>query len=238
MALKIFTEIFETRSSPHAKTLRTSFLDKIESTFGIIFGRPNRFYGLFDFMTLGLFLLILVLGLSSFDLLRSPLGFLAPLVIVPLIIINIPLLAVRFLVSFILTVIASPIVFLVNFVAKIIAQNELKLIADEISKHEPNVEFSIEAQKNENSFTYTLYTLTNRIENRESKVPVIYVGIKSPPHISITVTSQNEVTNGHENKKLFQALFKLNFHNVLKKLEKSKNIDLEENIELLLNQPS
>ncbi len=238
MAFRIFTAILETRSSPHAKTLRTTFYDKLKDTFETIFGSPARMYGFFDFLTLGLPWLILFLGLESLNLLRSPLGFLAPLVIVPLAIINIPLLAIRFLVSLLLTVIASPIVFLVNFIAKILAQGELKLIADETSKHEPNAEFSIKAQKNANSFTYTLYTLTNRREDREGMVPVIHVGIKSLPHASITITNQNEVTTGYENKKLFQALFKLNIHNVLGKLENSENKDLEENIELLLNQPS
>jgi len=128
-----FLEIAESKKRPHARTLRTSLSQKLWDAFNTINGRPpvlsdKPHIGLFDIGTLfipALFLGMLSWSLDATD--KSPLAFFA---VIPLVIINIPLVAARFVVSAIATIVTSPITGLVHLFSSLMAKKTKKQAID------------------------------------------------------------------------------------------------------------
>lgn len=128
--LSPFAEIIESTTHRHARTLRTSFLQKLWDTFFVLGGRPlylgfKSHAGIFDCLTL--YLPFALLLLSEWCITQNKLNYLAPPLVVIAFIINTPFLIARFLFSMLVGLVTLPIVALVHGVSAYLAKESTLL---------------------------------------------------------------------------------------------------------------
>jgi|GEM_PF-3889617 len=119
-------EIAETKTFPHARTLRTSFFQKLKDTYNALAGKlplplvnQQPHVGIFDYLTLfipaGLFFLLI------WCLEDEKSNFFAKVLLIPAILINIPFLVARVALSAVATIIFSPIIAIVHGISQLVA---------------------------------------------------------------------------------------------------------------------
>lgn len=119
-----FTELIETPRFPHARTLRTSFLQKLMDTYHVMAGEanlaaPKPHVGVFDYLTL--FVPAGFLGLYLWCLNNRGERFLANALLIPVFLINTPLLVARSLFGGVTTVLFSPVIAIVHGLSRLAA---------------------------------------------------------------------------------------------------------------------
>src|SRR5580704_17890270 len=119
-------EIVETKTYPHARTLRTSFLQKLWDTYNAIAGKPpllasKPHVGIFDYLTLYIPAGLLFLMGWCFENENAGKNFLATVLLIPVILINIPLLIARVAFSAAATILFSPITAIVHGISLLVA---------------------------------------------------------------------------------------------------------------------
>jgi hypothetical protein len=117
-------EIIETQTYPHARTLRTSFLQKLWDTYNAIAGKPpilarKPHVGIFDYLTL--YIPAGLLFLMGWCLENAGRNFLATVLVIPVVLINIPLLIARVAFSAVATLLFSPITAIVHGISRLSA---------------------------------------------------------------------------------------------------------------------
>lgn len=134
ISLNPFSGIIETIKYPFARVLRTSFLNKLGDTYRVIAGSlpmdyPKSHPGLLDYMTLGVFYgLLLALQLSMDKMEESAF---ARAVFMPLVLLNIPALALRIISGTLLTLLAAPVVYAVHRLGRILGRKTIEEFLDE-----------------------------------------------------------------------------------------------------------
>lgn len=125
-----FAEIIETKTYPYARTLRTSLLHKIRDTYNVLVGESpilarNPHVGIIDYLTL--FIPTSLLFLMGWCNARR--NFIATSLVVPLVLINIPLLIGRIAFGVVATLLFSPITAIVHGISRpAAAQNYTKAL--------------------------------------------------------------------------------------------------------------
>ncbi|CAM2949472.1 hypothetical protein [Legionella worsleiensis] len=121
MRFNPFSFLNESRDNPHARTLRTSFSEKLDDTYSVFYGdvytssRDARM-GLFDWATLG----ITAFLARSEVYMNNSTTLWSLLLGVPVYALNRMLDIPRFLVSFIAKIAAAPITFLVSEIVRLV----------------------------------------------------------------------------------------------------------------------
>ncbi|KTD17931.1 hypothetical protein [Legionella jordanis] len=118
------TELFESRTFPHARTLRTSFLQKLWDTYNAFAGKApilsrKPHSGIFDYLTLYAAAGLLFLMLWCFE--NAHRNFLATVLLLPVALINIPLFIARVAISVVTTIAFSPLIALVHGISRLAA---------------------------------------------------------------------------------------------------------------------
>jgi hypothetical protein len=117
-------EIVETQTYPHARTLRTSFVQKLQDTFYAIAGKlpilaRKPHVGIFDYLTL--YIPTGLLFLMEWCLEKARGNFLATVLLTPVVLINISLLIARVAFSVVATILFSPITAIVHGISRLVA---------------------------------------------------------------------------------------------------------------------
>lgn len=124
-----FNELFESNKYPHARTLRTSFIQKFWDTFNALTGNApffnrNPHLGIFDYLTIGISASLYLLMVWSWDKVGK--NVLANLLIIPVTLINIPITITRFAFGIVGTIVLSPLTALIHGISKCFAGNSLE----------------------------------------------------------------------------------------------------------------
>ncbi len=220
-----FADIFETKTHPHARTLRTSFSQKLTDAFDIIAGEllaETNHVGLFDYFTLFVpYLLIRAnewLEKSGYDTLSSVLFT-----------INIVIFLPRILVAVIGTILCLPIIASVHGISKLIAgqaYSEALDIKGKKADEEDLVPLSNYLIKTKLTLE-DLNSTCKYVDNNNYEIELKPRASRSYESFLIKITNnENEAVNKSTN---IHAFFSLNIANATSELENTQDPSLNDN---------
>lgn len=120
-----FADIFETKTYPHARTLRRSFLQKLWDSFFVLLGKPfnkpNWHFGVFDYLALFIPRLLALLTNGLFEHASS---HLVKLLILLLFLVSIPLMIARGVFAAVTTILFLPLIALVHGISRLVSDED------------------------------------------------------------------------------------------------------------------
>jgi hypothetical protein len=235
-----FNEVFETRMFRNTRTLRTGFGRKLADTFyafsGSFFDKNNKNHiGFFDYATLQILYYLAKLFALSYQ--RAGEEPWAIMLIIPLFIINIPLLALRYGSAAILTLALSPIVLFIHAISQIsgsqlkkevnaLAINlnpqdssikDVEKLGDFLKKYKKTLgEISVDCKGTYNKLTLEFH---NKLTGPSSSSMCECCAYGGEEKKHVIFSAELDLTKEEDNG-VFKSMIRLNAANLTRKLEK------------------